>query len=209
MKQPETIERLRAAVKGGAIGFGELKHPVAVDGPEMRKVYELAAELHVPVLFHLEEGNFNSGFERLPALLKAYPRTTFIGHGQSWWAHISAEVGDAAGYPSGRIKPGGLTDRLLAEAPNMYGDLSANSGRNALTRDPDFAAGFLVRHQHKLMFGSDCPCRDGRGAEQSNRLLQGKCIARETLAALQKLASPELFRRITWENGVKLLKIGV
>jgi len=141
-------------------------------------------------------------------VLKAYPKTIFIGHANSFWANISAEVAPVS-YPSGRVKPGGLTDRMLADYPNLYGDLSANSGRNALGRDAEFAAEFLKRHQNKLMLGSDCPCLDGRGAGQRSKeaWIDGKCVARETLTALKKLASPEVFRKITWENGVKLLKI--
>jgi uncharacterized protein len=209
VRTPECANRISAGLKRGAIGIGELKYPVQADGLEMRQVYEIAAEFQVPALLHFEEGNFNSGFDRLPALLKAYPKTVFIGHGQSWWAHISAEVGNETGYPAGRIKPGGLTDKLLADYPNMYGDLSANSGRNALARDPDFAAGFLVRHRSKLMFGCDCLCRDGHGAGQPSRspALQGQCIARETLTLLKGLAPADLFRRITWENGLALLRL--
>jgi len=165
-------------------------------------VYEVASEFRVPVLLHFEEGNFNSGIRRMPALLKAFPKTIFIGHGQTWWANISSEPGNEKGYPTGPVKPAGLTDRLLADFENMYGDLSANSGRNGLARDPEFAAGFLVRHRNKLMFGSDCPCTDGRGAGRNNT-----CIARETLAVLKKSATPELFRQIVWENGVRLLKL--
>jgi predicted TIM-barrel fold metal-dependent hydrolase len=140
-------------------------------------------------------------------VLRAYPKTTFIGHGQSWWAHISAEVSNETGYPPGKVNPGGLTDRVLADYPNIYGDLSANSGRNALTRDEEFSADFLVRHRRKLIFGSDCSCRNGRDDGQSNGTLKGKCIARETLTALQRLAAPDLFRTIVWENATKLLKI--
>jgi hypothetical protein len=56
------------------------------------------------------------------------------------------------------------------------------------------------------MFGSDCSCRDGRGAGQSSQqpLIKGKCVARETLGALKELASPAVFRKIAWENGAKL-----
>ena len=43
-------------------------------------------------------------------------------------------------YPTGKVKPGGLTDRMLSDYPNLYGDLSANSGRNAVARDPEFTA---------------------------------------------------------------------
>jgi predicted TIM-barrel fold metal-dependent hydrolase len=172
----------------------------------MRRVYDLAAEMRVPVLMHYQEGNFNSGIARLPALLKAYPKTTFIAHANSWWAHISAHVDDKVGYPTDPIQPGGLTDKVLADYPNIYGDLSANSGRNALARDPVFAAAFLERHKAKLIFGSDCPCRDGKGDGQVGTM-KGKCIARETLGMMARMTSPAVFRQIAWENGTKLLRL--
>jgi len=209
VRKPEAAEHLRGGLRGGAIGMGELKYPVQVDGPEMRRVYEIAAEFNVPVLLHFEEGGFNSGIGRLPDLLKTYPKTTFVGHANSWWANISADSLKEAGYPAGRVKPGGLTDRVLADYPNIYGDLSANSGRNGLARDPDFTAGFLERHANKLMFGSDCACSDGRGTGQSNRAFPGKCFARETLTLLKRHASPETFQKIAWGNAVKLYRLHV
>ena len=212
--QPGAIDKMRACLKAGAIGLGEIKHHVAVDGPEMRGVYELAAEFDVPVTIHFQEdhavtGEFTTPFRRLPDILKAYPRTKFIGHANAFWANISAEVPAETAYPTGKVKPGGLTDRMLSEFPNLYGDMSANSGRNALGRDPEFARGFLERHQSKLMFGCDCPCRDGHGAGQVSQepLIKGKCVARETLTALKELASPAVFRKIVWENGHRLLKL--
>jgi hypothetical protein len=125
------------------------------------------------------------------------------------WSNISADVANESGYPTGRVRPGGLTDRLLADYPNIYGDLSANSGRNALARDSEFATGFLSRHRRKLMFGSDCPCRDGRGAGQvsTSPALKDKCIAREALTLLKRLTPPDLFETITWKNGTELLHI--
>jgi predicted TIM-barrel fold metal-dependent hydrolase len=209
VRTAESARLIRAGLNGGAIGIGELKYPVQVDGPDMRRVYDIAGELHVPVLIHFEEGGFNSGIGRLPDLLKTYPKTIFIGHAQSWWANISADAAYESGYPEGRVRPPGLTDKLLADYPNIYGDLSANSGRNALARDPDFAAGFLSRHSRKLMFGSDCPCRDGRGAGQvsTSPALKDKCVARETLTLLKRLTPPGIFETITWKNGTELLHI--
>jgi predicted TIM-barrel fold metal-dependent hydrolase len=104
------------------------------------------------------------------------------------------------------VKRGGLTDRILSDYGNLYADLSANSCRNALARDPEFSADFLARHQNKLMFGSDCSCRDGRGAGQRSQqpLIKDKCVARETLTALTK---PDVFRKLTWSNAVRLLKL--
>ena len=98
---------------------------------------------------------------------------------------------------------------MLSEFDNLHADMSANSGRNMLGRDPDFASAFLVRHQNKLLFGSDCPCRDGHGtgAVSLEPLIKNKCVARETLTALKQLASPELFRKIVWTNSHQLLNI--
>jgi uncharacterized protein len=217
VRQSEAIETLKKTGLAGTKGFGELKTGgIAIDSPEMRRVYELAADMQLPVLIHFQDypsrpgGNdvFNTGISRLPAILKAYPKTIFIGHANSFWANISADVPPVS-YPTGPVKPGGLTDRMLSDYPNLYGDLSANSGRNALARDPEFAAGFLVRHQDKLMLGSDCPCSDGHGTGQVSQepLIKGKCVARETLTALKQLTPPEMFRKITWDNGIKLLKI--
>ena len=150
---------------------------------------------------------FSTGFSRLPALLKAHPNTNFIGHADWFWANIGADVPGDVPYPTGKVKPGGLTDRMLADHPNLYGDLSANSGRNALARDPEFTARFLARHQDKLMFGSDCSCKDGHGTGQASKepLIRGKCVARETLSALKELAPPDVFRKIAWSNGARLL----
>ncbi len=210
--QPDGIGQMRKAVQAGALGLGEIKFNVAVDSPEMRHVYELSAELDVPVTIHCEEdrsGQFTAPLKGLPAMMKAYPKTKFIGHANAFWANISADVPDGPAYPTGKVVPGGLTDRMLSEFPNLFADLSANSGRNALGRDPDFAARFLVRHQDKLMFGSDCPCRDGHGDGQVSQepLIKNKCVARETLTALKQLATPTIFRKLTWDNAHRLLKI--
>ena len=74
---PASADLIRASLKGGATGVGELKYPVQVDGPEMSRVYDVAAEFRVPVLIHFEEGGFNSGFKRLPNLFsKSHPKTS-------------------------------------------------------------------------------------------------------------------------------------
>ncbi len=168
--KPEAERLLTQCVKAGAKGLGELKYPVAVDGPEMRRVYDLAGELDVPVLIHFQEigqpaapGGYNTGIKRFAAILKAYPRTKFIGHADAFWANISADYHEQEAYPTGPVVPGGVTDKLLADYPNLFADTSANSANNALSRDPVFTTAFLKRHQDKLHFGSDCNCDDGKG----------------------------------------------
>jgi predicted TIM-barrel fold metal-dependent hydrolase len=218
--QPEAEKVLRNAIKGGAVSIGEMKFHVALDSPEMRRVYEIAAELQVPVMMHIQtfphfegEQPYNTGYTEFHKILRAFPRTNFVGHADLFWAHISADVPTDRGYPNGPIKPGGLTDKWLGDFPNLYADMSANSGNNALSRDTEFSRAFIARHKSKLIFGSDCSCADGKGAgvAQNNNpeaaRLAGKCVARETLALLRRLASPDVFRQVTWENGIRLFKI--
>jgi hypothetical protein len=188
--QPAGIGALAQAVKSGARGFGEIKLHYATDGPEFRRAYALAADLDVPIHDHSQRsitsttGKWSPGFAtNFERILKDFPRTTFIGHADAFWANVSADYHNEAAYPSGPIVRGGITDKLLADYPNLYGDLSANSGNNMLSRDAEFTRDFLRRHQDKLMFGSDCGCTDGHGGgvSQGNNpaaaRLVGKCVA--------------------------------
>lgn len=220
--KPDAVEVLTAAVKKGAKAFGELKFHVAADGPELRRAYALAADLDVPILIHFQEvdhfegeGKWSTGFKNFAAMLKAYPKTKFIGHADAFWANVSADYHEEAAYPSGPVKLGGVTDKLLGDFENMYGDLSANSGNNAMSRDPEFSAGFLKRHQNKLMFGSDCACSDGKGSgvsQQNNPTasrMAGKCVARETLTVLNRHLDGAALTKVTWGNAHRLYKIKI
>ncbi len=46
-------------------------------------------------------------------------------------------------------------DRLFDTYPNLYGDLSAGSGNNAITRDMEWGREFLIRRADRLLFGTD------------------------------------------------------
>jgi predicted TIM-barrel fold metal-dependent hydrolase len=214
--KPEDDALLTRAVKDGALGLGEIKNQVECDGPEMKRMYGLAADLNVPIQIHFGDvpqaaGNavFNGGFKRFDKMLQAFSRTKFIAHADTFWANVSSDYAYDTAYPSGPIKPGGISDKWLSDYPHLWADMSANSCNNFLHRDPKFTASFLVRHQDKLIFGCDCSCSDGRGGGNTNPSprLHGKCIARETLTAIQSMSTPEVFRKIRWENGAKLLGI--
>ena len=219
--RPDAEQVLSQAVKDGAQGFGEMKFHVAADGPELRRIYALAADLRAPILIHFQEvdhfpneGTWSTGYAKtFESILKAYPKTTFIGHADAFWANVSADYKNEAAYPTGPIARGGVTDKWLGDYPNLFADLSANSGNNAMSRDPEFTADFLKRHRSKLIFGSDCACSDGHGGgvSQNNNpsasRMSGKCVARETLGLLKRTTSPEIFKQIVWDNAHTLLKI--
>ena len=174
---------------------------------DWKTVLAICNELHWPVTWHFQEGErgYNQGIEHLEVLLKKFPNIKFIGHAQSWWAHISADVPapEETLYPTGAVKPGGLIDRLLADYPNMFADLSAGSGLGGLTRDEDFTAEFLARHGKKLMFATDCPCRDGKG----EGLSRGACFAQLSLPFLKRMLAPNALEDILHNNAVRILDL--
>jgi len=198
------LEGARASVekylKLGAKVIGEQKFGVECDSPQSFELYALAQDYGVPVLLHFQHGTYNLGFERFGKVLEKFPRVNFIGHAQTWWANIDAAHPDQKIlYPKGPVTPGGLTDRYLRDYPNMFGDLSAGSGLNALTRDEEHTRGFLDRHQDKLMFGSDCQDAEGSGE---------KCIGAQTMAVVRRLASSKAAeRKLLFGNAQRVFRL--
>lgn len=196
---PEARLVLEKYLKRGATGIGEQKFPVECDSPAIHMVAEVAEAFDVPVLLHFQHAKYNMGIERFHTMLEKHPRVNFIGHAQTWWGNIDRNHQQEVMYPKTKVTPGGITDRLLTDYPNMYGDLSAGSGLNALLRDEDHARAFLTRHQDKLLFGSDCNDRVGTG---------DACSGSQCLAAIRRLApSVEVVTKILRGNAVRLLRI--
>lgn len=193
----EEIERY---LKRGGVIIAEQKFGVECDAPAMQKIYELAQAHRVPVLMHWQFQMYNYGFERFYKMLEKYPRVNFLGHAQTWWANIDKNNADqTVMYPKGPVTSGGLTDRYLSDYPNMYGDLSAGSGLNALTRDEDFTRDFLTRHQDKLVYGSDCNDLEGSGP---------KCLGAQTITVIRRLAGSKVIgRKLLYWNAKKLFRL--
>src|SRR5687767_11047839 len=135
----DTEREIKKFLKRGAIGIGEQKFQVDCDSAHMHRVFAVAAEFRVPVLMHFQFGKYNTSIERFHKVLEKYPRVNFIGHAQTWWANIDKNHKQELLYPKTPVTPGGMTDRLLSDYANMFGDTSAGSGLNAFTRDEDHA----------------------------------------------------------------------
>jgi hypothetical protein len=128
--------------------------------------------------------------------LQAAPGANFIGHATTFWSSISggATQGEFKGYPKGPVKPGGALDRLMDKYPNLYGDLSAGSGLNAIRRDAKFGREFLIRHADRMLFGTDY-LSDGQEVEQ--------------FEFLEKLDLPgEVQSKIFRQNARRILGLG-
>ncbi len=188
-------------LRKGAKGIGEQKFNLPIDSKEMELLYSLAQEYNVPILMHFQYETFNTGFERFGKILEKWPRVTFIGHAQTFWANIDASNKDNAKalYPKGKVTPGGLTDKYLSDYPNLYADMSAGSGLNALTRDENHARAFIQRHQDKMMYGSDCP--DTTAAAPI-------CTGIAQVAAIIRLSpSKDVARKLLHDNAQRLFDL--
>ncbi len=195
----ETRAEITKYVKLGAIGIGEQKFQVECDSEHIHKVAQIAQEFNIPVLLHFQHGKYNTSFERFYRILEKYPKVNFIGHAQTWWGNIDKGHDPPQMYPKWKVQAGGITDRYLSNYPNMYADMSAGSGLNALLRDEDHTREFLKRHQNKILYGSDCNDIDGHGE---------KCSGSQCIAALRRLApDANALRKILHDNAARVLKI--
>jgi len=168
-RKPGGVEKLRAAVQiHGVKGCGELKLRMCLDNPDALRMYRACGELGLPVTFHLDiplpgqRGGdpwswwYGGSLGALERSLQSCPETVFIGHAPGFWRYISGDADQRKEtYPNGPVSPGGELCRLFKDYPNLYADLSAGSGLNAIMRDPVFGKSFLIEHQDRLLFGRD------------------------------------------------------
>lgn len=190
----DATEKIEGWLQRGAIGIGELKFHLDIDSPPMLRVYEIARDYKVPVLLHFQYRTYNMGFERFYKVLEMFPTVNFIGHAQTWWANISKGHAQSVLYPKTKVTPGGISDQYLRDYPNMYGDLSAGSGLNAMKRDEEHAGEFLNRHYKKLFFGSDCADRVGSGE---------KCSGSQQLDMIRKHVTDPVKRQAILSGNAK------
>jgi uncharacterized protein len=149
----------------GCRGIGEVCANLPVTSPLYKNLFYHAGEENLPLLFHLapKKGGLygmidDAELSGLDEVLKEFPKTIFIGHAPAFWNAIDADVTAPKarnGYPTGPIKTLGPLWKLMEEYPNMYGDFSAGSGHNALTRDPLTGIKFLKKFNRKVFFGTD------------------------------------------------------
>ncbi len=150
--------------KAGCKGMGEVTANIHIDSPLCINLFRQCGKAGLPVLFHLYDrigGSYglvdDIRLPRLEKVLKECPETIFIGHAMAFWSEISADVSEdtRAGYPKGPVKAPGRLQELLKKYANLYGDLSAGSGYNAITRDMEYGYRFLKEFQKQLLFGTD------------------------------------------------------
>lgn len=199
----DALPRLEKYAAQGCVGCGEQKLCLPIDDPRSKDVYRVCGELGLPITVHLEEHNYNTDVLNFERVLEEFPQTVFIGHAQSFWAYLEPSPNPVNGYPKGPIDTPGPTFRWLITYPNLYGDLSAGSGLNGLTRDEDFTRELLLGQAwHKLLWATDCPCLDGNGANWPSG-----CFGRHSVPVIQRLApSPGAALAVLHNNAARLFR---
>lgn len=148
----------------GCKGVGEVTVNLPFSHPLMQNLFRHVEATCLPLTFHIHTrigGGYgvydDAGLPQLEDTLKKFTRLTFLGHSAAFWAEISElrTPEERDGYPNYPVTGEGAVPRLMRKYTNLYGDLSAGSGCNALARDPDFAVRFLDEFQDRLLFGLD------------------------------------------------------
>jgi len=162
----ELLAYYRAA---GCRGVGEVTANLPFDHPMVENLFRHCQAQSMPLTFHMstkiggDYGLFDDpGLPRLGRALEKFPDLIFLGHSQPFWAEIGplADVSERGGYPAGPVAAPGRVVELMRRHPNLHGDLSANSGCNAVSRDEAFGCEFLEEFQDRLHFGTDITSPD-------------------------------------------------
>ena len=162
----------------GCKGVGEILCNLKVCDPMVQNLFKHAGEVGLPIIFDMMGklgGMFglydDPGMPQLEQTLQSFPDLIVIGHSNAFWAEIGRLRSPAdrsailmpdwsvrGGYPNYPIDEEGVVPWFFRRYPNLYGDLSADCGYNALARDRRFGIKFLNEFQDRLMFGTDiCP----------------------------------------------------
>ncbi len=189
----------------GCRGVGEYIPNIPLDHPLNMNVFKAVEEVGLPLTFHLAPavggyyGCYDElGLPRLERVLAAFPNLRFLGHSQVFWAEIGKDVTEESrsGYPKGPVEPGRVVE-LMRSYDNLYGDLSAGSGYNAVCRDRAFGAAFITEFADRLLFATDIA-----NVPQETPLV---AYLDELLA--ESAISRENYEKVSWKNAVRVLEL--
>jgi len=199
-------ELLQLYKEHGCKGVGEVTCNLPFNDPYVENLFRHVEAAGLPLTFHISpEIGRNYGLYDEPGLpllegaLSKFPRLTFLGHSQAFWCEIGPleNVKDRWGYPKGPVSRPGRVVQLMRKYPNLCGDLSANSGFTAISRDETFGLEFFDEFQDRLYFGTDITNPDTPGP-----------LRDYLLKIRQDGKLPEaIFRKIARDNAVRLLKL--
>ena len=191
----------------GCKGVGELTCNLRILDERVQALFAACEKVGFSVTFHMAPFvGENYGLVDLPGLpgleesLKRFPKLKFVGHSQAFWCEIGEYEGQdvRVGFPSGPVKEGRIA-KLMRKYPNLCGDLSANSGYNAISRDRAYGIRFLTEFQDRLMFAMDICCPTGFISPLPQSLKELLRTGRIT---------ETVYRKVARENAIRELNLG-
>ena len=190
----------------GCKGVGEVICNMSFFDPFMTNLFRAIEAMEWPMTIHVAHrygrcyGIYDEpGLPGLAETLQRFPGMKVFAHSQTFWAEIGKleTPFDRAGYPTGKVVEGAVP-KLFRKFPNLYGDLSAGSGCNALTRDEEYAVKFLNEFQDRLMFGIDICSAPGEPHHVALINFLKKLLSEGKI-------SQTVFNKIARENAIRLL----
>jgi predicted TIM-barrel fold metal-dependent hydrolase len=188
----------------GCKGVGEVSANLPILDPRVQNLFACCEAAEMPLTFHLAPqiggiyGLYDeSGLPHLERALQAFPKLKFFAHSQTFWAEmgrLNTPV-DRYGYPKYPITEEGVVPKLFRRHENLYGDLSAGSGCNAVHRDRKYGIQFLNEFQDRLFFGTDI-CAPTTPTPLVDYLLELKNSGE---------ISETVFNKIARENAIRVL----
>ena len=186
----------------GCKGVGEFMPNMYFRDPRVMNMFRQFEAAGLPVIFddtvyvNYQYGLVDDpGLPQLEMVLRSFPKLIMLGHGPAFWSEMGTldTVFDRGTYPRYPIREEGAVPKLFRRYPNLWGDLSAGSGYNALARDVDYAIHFLNEFQDRLCFGTDI-CYATQELPLAGFLLDLKKSGKLSADAFEKIARGNIKR---------------
>lgn len=171
-RRADAIAALKTAMEVfGVQVCGEVKFRILYNTPDVLDMFDFCGDAGLPVTLHYDNPKavhkpvngctrsywwYGGGIDSLAQVLEECPKTNFLGHAPGFWSYISNdELADTAVYPKGPVILGGKIEKMLEKYPNLYCDISAGSGRIALSRDMEYTYRLMTRFPDRFVYARD------------------------------------------------------
>ena len=186
----------------GCLGVGEFMPNMYFRDPKVLNLLRQFEAAGLPVIF--DDTTYvgrsyglvdEPGLPQLEMILRGFPNLILFGHGPAFWSEMGVleTVFDRGCYPNYPVRAEGAVPKLFRRYKNLWGDLSAGSGYNALARDVDNAIHFLNEFQDRLCFGTDI-CYADQDLPLAGFLIDLKKSGKLSEEAFEKIARGNIKR---------------
>lgn len=172
LRRVDALSCMKSAVSiYGVKVCGEVKLRMLYDNPDAVEIFKFCGDANIPVTLHFDYPEatkksynyprsnwwYGGSIDTLEHLLNLCPKTNFLGHAPGFWGHISNDdLVYTESNPKGPVIEGGKIEYLLGKYKNLYCDISANSGYNALSRDKDYSYKLINKFPERFVYARDC-----------------------------------------------------